>query len=139
MKHVFCAQCGEKLEVFRKAVPSQQKVYEVIRPHNCDKVALEEMSEEVIEKIEEEEKKPPSTKLNKLFDSFKFVQKLDNLTPKPSSITEAHEETYGDKRDKDHLRKELLTSSAPTGLLDKIKDLSPSQAENDVNVEPKGD
>jgi len=132
MKHrvVYCAQCGKELEVHRKAVPSEQKIYEVIEPHTCTETKLED-----IEEVLKDEKKPLTPKLDNLFNSFKFVQKLNKLATKPSPL---NQET-GDKRDKEYLRKELLTSTAPLNLLNNVRNLLPSQAENDVNVEPKGD
>jgi len=128
LRVVYCAECGMELEVRRKAVPSEQKIYEVVKPHVCTETMFEE-------EVKESEKKPLSPKLDNLFESFKFVQKLNRLSTVPSPMSQ---ET-GDKRDKEHLRKELLTSTAPLNLLNNIRNISPSQAENDVNVEPKGD
>jgi len=82
-----------------------------------------------------EKKDKTSSKLDKLFDSFKFVKKLNGLRPvgvETGRIT-------GDKRDKEHLRKELLTSTAPAGLRDLIKFIPNSQPENDISVEPEED
>ena len=132
MKYVHCAQCGMELEVLRKAVPSEHKIYEVVEPHACgelDGVTFEE-------EVKEEGKKPPTPKLGALFDSFKFVQKLNKLSTKPSPM---QPQEVGDKRDKDHLRKEIPTSTAPLNLLNRMKDISPSVAENDTSVEPEGD
>lgn len=133
---VYCAQCGMELEVHRKAVPSEQKIYEVVEPHSCGELTSEDVNEETVEEEQtRNEKKPLTPKLGALFDSFKFVQKLNKLSSKPSPM----EQETGDKRDKDHLRKEIPSSTAPLNLLNRIKDLSPSVAENDVGVEPKGD
>ena len=133
LRVVYCAECGMELEVRRKAVPSEQKIYEVIRPHSCiDKLDTLTTFEEEVKK---EEKKPLAPKLGALFDSFKFVQKLNKLSTAPPPMIQ---ET-GDKRDKEHLRKELLTSTAPLNLLNNIRNISPSHPENDVNVEPEGD
>jgi len=134
MRYIFCAECGEKLEVFRKAVPSLQKVFEIVGPHNCGEATLGEPSEQILEKMVENENKPPS-KLDKLFNSFKYVQKLNNL--EPIETNPMNQET-GDKRDKEHLRKELQTSTAPLNLLNNIKNLPHSQPTGNTE-EPKGD
>ena len=130
VKIVYCAQCGIELEVRRKAVPVEKRIYEVVEPHTC--VEGETTFEEG---IKEEKKKPLTSKLDTLFDSFKFVQKLNKLATKPSPV----QQETGDKRDKKHLREEILTSTAPMNLLRNVKNLPPSQAENDVSVEPKGE
>lgn len=135
MKYVFCAQCGEKLEVHRKAVPKMQKIFDIIRPHNCGEVTLDDMSEEAIDKIVENDAKPASSKLDKMFEGFEFIKKLNNLKSKTSPI---NVETR-DKRDKETLRKELSTSSAPPSLFSHIKSSPNSQPENDVTKEPEGD
>ena len=132
MKFVYCAQCGEKLEVYRKAVPKLQKIFDLIRPHNCGEITLEDVNEEAVEKIVENEvnQTPPSSKLDKMFDSFKFVKKLNDLKPKVSPL----EAETGDRRNKDDLRKEI-TSSAPTNLISSLGNLPNSPTEN----EPEGE
>ena len=139
MRYIYCAQCGEKLEIHRKAVPSKGKVYDIIRPHNCDEAALEDMSEEVIKKIAENEMKMVPPKLEQMFNSFKFVKKLNSFDQKLEIEPHTAEAETGDKRSKEHLRKEIVTSMAPSNLLKNIKNLPTSQPESDINVEPKGD
>jgi len=139
MNFVYCAQCGERFEVFAKAVPSQGKVYNLIRPHICTKLNEEPLTKETIEAIGENAKKSAGANLKDMFDGFKFVQKLNKLDPKiaePESEQPTHE--IGDKRHKDHLRKEL-TSNAPANLLDNIGNLPTSTPVGNINEEPKGD
>ena len=143
IKIIHCAQCGMELELRRKAVPSEKRIYEVVEPHTCVEgettlgqitdFATETTFEQVIDLAGA--KKPFKPDLDQLFESFKFVKKLNKLATKPSPI----QQETGDKRNKDDLRKELLTSNAPVNLLSNIKNLPNSQAENDVSVEPKGE
>lgn len=168
---IYCAECGELIEVFNKAVPSIGKVYTVIYPHNClptDRcefyplpgtgegvcLAGSEISdkstctlergrfcESAIEMRKAKEFKPVEkekktlTALDKVFDKFKFVQKLNGLASENQPKMEGK---ITDNRGREHLRKEL-TSTAPTGILDAVKSASNSTPENDVSVEPEED
>jgi len=138
MKFVYCAECGERFEVLYKA--SEGKVFHIIRPHKCSGV----VKGEVTEKMRENELKPiPSEPdISSMFDSFKFVQKLNDLEPKvaePEPVPEPLIQESGDKRSKEHLRKELLTSNAPLNLISNIKNLPTSQPVGDIKEEPKGE
>jgi len=68
------------------------------------------------EELKPIEKKPPSN-ASTFFDSFKFVQKLNKLNP----IKKTEELKTGDLRNGDSMRKEIQTSSAPSGILDAVK------------------
>lgn len=142
MRIVYCAECGEQNEIRSKAIPALQKVYDLIRPHNCGKPSLEPITEKAIKRITEDERKGISPSLDALFDSFKFVRKLNGLEPesdRDSAMAEVHKENYGDKRNKDHLRKELSTSSAPLNLLSNIRSIPHTIPVGDIREEPKGD
>ena len=149
-KHIYCAQCGIEVLRFMKALPKQGKVIEVVEPHNCKEfdecefyplageevcsastngnitifedctIKFSETCEAAIKARKEKPelipiKKKNPERLTKLFDSFKFVQKLNKLNPK-NDLTEV-----GDQRSSDSLRKEIQTSTAPTGLVDFVK------------------
>ncbi len=68
-----------------------------------------------------EEISTTASDIDKLFDSFEVVQKLNNLVP---AMKDVHEENYGDKRSEEHTRKELKTTIAPQGILDTMKGFS---------------
>jgi len=117
MKEVYCAECGERVRVFFKSVKAHGKVYRLIYPHNCG-LETKKISEEVADKIVEEDTKiSPPIDFDAVFSKFKFVQKLNSLKPEREEERPADS---GDKRDKEHLRKELQVSMAPAGILDHI-------------------
>ena len=135
MRYVFCAQCGTKIEVLRKAVPALGKVFDIIRPHNCKEATNEEPADETMQKMVRNEKAAPPN-LDKIFDSFKYVQKLNDLEPVKNDPVM---EDQSDKRSKDHLRKELPVSTAPPNLLRNIANIPHTSPAGDINEEPKGD
>ena len=110
MKIIYCSVCGTPLPVIRKAVKAYGRIVDIIDPHECvdspvpfdlDPLIVPEFTEETEEKR-------------------KFVQNLDNL--RPSTVSTA------DLRDR---RKEQdVKSSAPSSLVDSIKDLMPSSPEH---------
>lgn len=106
---VYCAKCGMKIPIYRKVIPSNKRIIEIIQPHECGEVqeidveAPLDLPPAVIGmKIEEDEEN-------------KFVRKLNKL-PMPQG---------GDKREKKFLREEVRTSSAPAGL-QSLDNLTPS-------------
>jgi len=117
------------------AVPAEGKVISVVEPHSCDEKTVQAIDEVVEDSMfgdgkdtqvhltplgeiqEMEVKKTEKTKVNELFDSFPFVKKL-NKDVKEHEVPESP----GDKRDKKHLREELVTSSAPQSILNRAQD-----------------
>lgn len=120
-KKFYCAKCGLKLEIFQKAIPHKGIIMNLVEPHEClvniDNVIADEKDpfagKGAFEILDESKEK----KLDELFDSFPFVKSLNKATAEHEVVTQ---ET-GDKRDKEHLRKELVTSTAPLNVLDKVK------------------
>lgn len=137
-KRYYCAKCGMKLEVVQKANPKEGTVLNLVIPHKCEESLIEDEptkdldraspigdntskilkdldkeaeSPEILDK--ENEKKLDKT-VDKLFNDFPFVKKLNKATAEHEVVTQ---ET-GDKRDRKHLREELVTSSAPLNILD---------------------
>jgi len=111
MKFYHCAKCGTQLECYRKAVRFGP-IYNLIAPHECGEVKeLEEFKiVEITYKTE--------AKLDKLFSSFPFVDKINKAnTSKP----------IPDKRPEESLRKELK-STAPVNLINMAKSISSSPA-----------
>ena len=169
MKEVYCAECGERVEVIQKAVPSLGKVFSLVQPHNClptDRCefyplpgseegvclagsevgnehtctseegrfcewAIDRRKDKEFKPIEKEKK--TLTALDKVFDKFKFVQKLNGLASESQSKMKGE---VTDNRDKEHLRKELA-SPVPSGILNAVRSASNSVPENDVGVEPE--
>ena len=119
-KKYFCARCGLKLEIFQKAIPHKGIVMNLVKPHEC-LVSIDDEKDKkdpfagkgAFEILDESKEK----KLDKLFDEFPFVKKLNKATAEHEVVIQ---ET-GDKRDKEHLRKELVTSTAPLNVLDNVK------------------
>jgi len=91
--------------------------------------AIEKRKEKKFNPVETKEKTP--TELDKLFDSFETVKKLNGLKSKNLG-----KNVVADKRAKDNLRKEL-TTTAPANLLNIIRSTPHSIPSGDVNVEPE--
>ena len=67
MKSVFCSQCGQELPITRKALPSYNRVVDLINPHVCGEV------------VEINWEKSP---LPTVSNEKEFVKKLNGLEPK---------------------------------------------------------
>jgi len=109
-KEMRCAECGIKIEFKLRAIPQTGKVITIIFLHKCEEC------EEIIN--------PPSSPseskdIDKPLYNFPYVEKLNKVTAEYEIVNK--ELQSGDKRDKDHLRKELVTSTAPLNILDSIK------------------
>ena len=114
-KNFYCAQCGTELRLFRKFVNSQSRIVNLVEFHTCIEIVDDTPTDPKLLVLTEKPKSMPID-ISKLFDDFKFVQKLNNLDEK----AEVHRENHGDKRSKEHLRRELI-STAPEELLNRIK------------------
>jgi hypothetical protein len=138
-KTYYCAGCGLELLVHRKAYPKQQKIVDVVEPHKCSESGILEPSE--LKPIEAKK----TVDLNEIFDSFKFVSKLNGLeekTEKPEVLEDPPAE-FIDGVGVNHLRdrrpkEDLRTSTAPRGILGTIDNLDSSQAEKPM-VEPESE
>jgi len=115
MKTVYCAQCGTRLEVFRKALKGYGRIIDLIQPHKCP----EEPIELDLTPTEIPVKSPEG----------KFVQNLDIL--RPSNTPSVSTADFRDRRTE-------VKSTAPASLLDQIKLQNPSIPENDISSEPEG-
>ena len=106
VKNLHCARCGKELLHLRKAVKGN--LFDLVEPHECTKLHEPTITDKTVPTTHNKEN------LNELFDSFKFVKKIDSLKTVPT----------GDNRSEDILRKEkspLIASSAPSSLLDMVK------------------
>jgi len=108
-----------ELLIIRRAIRSQKRVVELVEPHSCIEIKYDTpiLPSNL---VPIEKPKPLPININKLFDDFKFVQKLNKLDKKSVEVESERTET-GDKRSTEHLRKELPISTAPAGILDQIK------------------
>lgn len=119
-----CAQCGVQLRFYRKAVPKKGIILNLIAPHECQgEVPLEEFVEVLEPK--------PKVDMDKLFNSFPFVDKLNKAhDTDPLPVT--------DRRPKENLRKELSTT-APPNLVHMAKGITTSPAAGRELEEPNED
>jgi hypothetical protein len=109
-RDIHCAKCGIKLITQLRAIPNEARVIIVVAPHVCKEEDIEKLNWEKLEKKEEVSKKD----VDELLDSFPFVQKLNKGAMERETVI------IKDKRDKKHLREELITSSAPTSILEAV-------------------
>jgi hypothetical protein len=119
-KKIYCANCGIELRQFRKAIRSKGIIVDMVEPHSCTEITDPKTlaSREVVPV-----NVPETTRgdINKMFNSFKFVKKLNKLDEKKAS---------GDLRHSESLRKEKETSSAPASLIDQLKQIPSSQIDH---------
>jgi len=104
-KRYLCASCGSDLKVFLKAIPKKGEVLRLVESHKCD-------PERIVDNYEFLPGTTFDNKTKETSDSkldFSFVDKLNKASDTDPLIT-------GDKRSKDHHRKEIQTSSAPAGI-----------------------
>lgn len=111
---IYCAKCGAELTSYLKAIPNEMRVITIVVPHTCNEKDIEKLNWKL-------KSKPKLEKANEkkgakeLLDSFPFVQKLNK------GAMEQESTGHVDKRNKKHLREELITSSAPMNILDAAK------------------
>jgi hypothetical protein len=110
-KFVYCAECGTKLQIFRKAMPKYNCIIDIVNPHIC------------LESPAEFDLKPDpvpqfiQADVVSLKDK-KFVRNLYELQPEGENPLD--NETITDRRPKEHLRSEIQTT-APRSVLEGIK------------------
>lgn len=124
----FCSNCGIKLRRVRKAIPKFGTILDLIEPHTCLEVAVD-----------------PSTVIIEApiapADQNKFVESLNGLKPtlnqgKIVTHSEAAKRSFSmtstdDLRDRRFDDKELK-STAPSSVLDQIKQMSGSIPAHDL-------
>jgi len=117
-KKFYCAKCGKKLEVIQKAKSDESELPKEVSTKGGFEI------------LDEENEKKIDKKIDKLFNEFPFVQKINKGNAEHEVVTQES----GDKRSKNHLREELVTSSAPLNVLNIAKS-SVSTPNHDL-VEP---
>ena len=124
MKFVFCANCGTRLNITRKAIPKYATIIDVVEFHECpeEPIPLDLTPIDI-----------PSFKVKE--DKNKFVENLNDLVPK-SILAAMGAPDLRDRRDEKDV-KELGKTSAPDGLTSMIDNLQPTQPASDPGKEPE--
>ena len=112
-KEFFCANCGTRLNLTRKALPKFGRIIDLIEWHEC----LEEPIELDLTPIDN----PPI--INK--EKRSFTNNLEVLHSKVTVGT-LGTDNFLDRRPSEHVK-----STAPQDLLSQLKNSLPSQPEND--------
>lgn len=123
MKCVYCANCGTRLTITRKALPKYGRIIDLIEPHEC----LDEPVEFDLTPVE-----VPAFTVIPEKGKNKFVQKLNELQPQ---LSIPGIEGTGDKRKPEHIKSES-SSTAPQTLLDSVKSMHNATPVNDMSNEP---
>lgn len=119
MKVVYCANCGTRLGISRKALPKYARIIEIVEHHICPDEPVElDLKPEIV---------PPYVENLK----GKFVQKLNDL--RPSSVGT---EDLRDRRDVDHVKKDVV-STAPQSLLHRFSEISNTIPERESDKDPE--
>lgn len=113
-KQFNCAQCGIVLNHTRKALKG--RIYDLIEPHECGEVETPEPGDATVFVPSDAKTNEPN------YNQFEFVQKINDLSGKPSVEPEV-----GDRRPTDQVK-----STAPSNLLEDLKNLPNSTPERDL-------
>lgn len=108
MKFVFCANCGTKLIITRKALPKYGAIIDLIEQHEC----LPDFIEPDLTPVQV----PTFVKATEV---RKFANRLEELSPSvPFKMNETIEP--GDRRSEEDVRSDIK-STAPLSLLESLK------------------
>jgi len=126
-KELYCAKCGQSLHYALKALPKAGLTLTLVEPHKC----LKQTAENPYKDANEELSKRSRAELDKMFEDFDFAKTLGGEANIPT--TTVFDRGSGDKRPKEILRENSKVSSlAPEGVLNSIKNSNPSPPENDM-------
>lgn len=112
MKIFYCANCGTRLRIFRKALPKYGRIIDLVEHHLCPS-----------EPVSIDLTPDPGTPY---VETGKFVETLDELKNNVSSnstdFTGVGTEDLRDRRSAEFTKPDIEpTSSAPPGLIDQMK------------------
>lgn len=116
-KLTYCANCGLRLKIYKKALPNYGRIIDLIEPHECTEEPVEfDVTPLDVPAFQ------PGEKDNK------FVKKLNGLTPFPSN----------DKLDlRDRRPSDQVKSTAPDSLLSNLRGMQNTPPANDTSNEPE--
>ncbi len=118
MKPIYCAECGKQLDTTIKAIKLQNRIVRLVAPHTCG----EPNPEFNFENLQPPEIKPKK-KLDELFNSFKTVQKINDLLPTKEAKDLMGAPQSGDLRNDKPVDLRESKTSAPMGVTDQVKGL----------------
>ena len=130
MNKLFCANCGLKLRTIRKAVPKYGTILDLVEPHTCLETPVDPSSVIVLAPIATGDRNKFVESLNELKPTSPQKGSSEGRSLRPSSMTGTN-----DLRDRRFDGKEV-PSSAPSSVLDQIKQMSNSIPSNDLKDEP---
>jgi len=118
MKTVYCANCGKRLNIKRKALPNYGKIIDIVEYHKC----LDEPAEIDLTPVD-------IPAFDESGDNNKFVQKLNNLPHK--AINQLSTNNFKDQRS--------TSSTAPRSLLTQLKTIPNSTPLHDLRSHSEGE
>lgn len=126
MKVVYCANCGMRLNVLRKAMPKFAKIIDIVEHHEC----LDEPVEIDMTPVD-----IPPFDMKEEEGKNKFVQKLDDLQAKPvvGALSTAD---LRDRRNPEQVKSDI-DSTAPNSVLGQIKSMQNTVPAGDIAKEPE--
>lgn len=120
-KLVYCANCGTRLQIMRKALPKYARIIDLVEYHECpDEPVPFDLTPEEVPVFAPEIKG----------EKAKFVQKLNDLSPQ-SIIGAMSSVDMRDRRNAADLRSEI-SSTAPKGLIKNLLNLPNSSPTHDL-------
>lgn len=117
-KLTYCANCGLRLTVFKKAIPTYGRIVDLVLPHECTEEPIEfDITPIDVPAFQSDE------------GNNKFVKKLNNLSPDRLPNLDS------DLRDRRPT--EQVKSTAPESLITNLKGMQNTSPANDLTNEPE--
>jgi hypothetical protein len=121
MKFVYCANCGKKLAIYRKALPKFATIIDIVEHHECgEEVANLDLNPQQVPTFNQDPSKN------------RFVSKLDTMNPMETVRAAVGGVDTNTLRDRRFDKEPETKSTAPDGVLDMIKSMSTSEPENPI-------
>jgi hypothetical protein len=108
-KYIFCANCGFRLPIFRKALPAHSAIIDMVECHEClPEPIIPDLSAAAVPQFEP--KKPKG----------KFATKIEELSPTKHFPIPGVE--GGELKDHRPSKENILTSLAPKNILNQVRE-----------------